>query len=77
MIESQPRRVTVEPFTDESEARRCSLDQRYYPAMFFSIRGKSVICHSSLKCIHPCFRLHMMEVEEEQLGTVLIIWLWR
>lgn len=61
MIESQPRRVTVEPFTDESEARRCSLDPRYYPAMFFSIRGKSVICHSSLKCIHPCFRLHMME----------------
>ena len=24
MIESQPRRVIVEPFTDESEARRCS-----------------------------------------------------
>ena len=42
MIESQPRRVTVEPFTDESEARRCSPDPRYNPAMFFSIRGKSV-----------------------------------
>ena len=48
MIESQPRRVIVEPFTDESEARRCSPDPRYNPAMFFLIRGKGVRLRSMM-----------------------------